>query len=137
MPTPDLQTAVYGLQFRTKLMVVCIGIALLLIVLNMVRRGHVREQYALLWILACVVLILSAVFSNLLDRFSHLVGIFYPPAFLFLLAILLLVVLQVHFSVVVSSLREQNKTLVQELGILEHEVRALREALRPPAGPRS
>ena len=34
--------------------------------------------------------------------------------------------LQFHFSTVISNLREQNKTLTQDLGILQHEVRTLR-----------
>jgi hypothetical protein len=38
-------------------------------------------------------------------------------------------VLQFHFSTVISTLREQNKNLTQDLGILEAEVKELRRAL--------
>lgn len=117
----------YGLQPRIQILIIAASLTLLLIVLNMVRRRHVREQYSLLWIAAAIVLLLSAVFIRAVDRLSFAVGVFYPPAFLLMIAVLLLVVLQIHFSVVISTLREQNKTLTQELGILESEVRALRD----------
>lgn len=126
---------VTGLQARTQVLIVLLSLLLLAVVLSMVRRGRIREQYSLLWIGACLLLALTAIFIRFVDRLSTVVGIFYPPAFLFLIAILLLVVLQVHFSVVISSLREQNKTLAQELGILQSEVASLRVAGKSPDGP--
>ena len=90
------------------------------------RRKHLREQYALLWILTAIVLCLSAVFIGGVEKVSHLVGIYYPPAFLFLVAIVMILVLQFHFSTVISNLREQNKALIQDVGILASELRAMR-----------
>jgi hypothetical protein len=118
-----------GLQLRTQLFVIVVGIAMLLFILNMVRRKQLREQYALLWLFSAVVMTLCAVFIRQVDKLSHLVGIHYPPAFLFLVAILLVLVLQFHFSTVISNLREQNKSLTQNLGILAAEVRELRRVL--------
>jgi hypothetical protein len=115
-----------GIQLRTQVFVLLVGLAMLLFVLNMVRRKRLREQYALLWILSAMLLALAAVFIQSVERLSHLVGIYYPPAFLFLLAILVLFVLAFHFSTVISNLREQNKALTQELGLLASEVRELR-----------
>lgn len=118
-----------GLQLRTQLFVIVVGIAMLLFILNMVRRKQLREQYALLWLFSAVVMTLCAVFIRQVDKLSHFVGIHYPPAFLFLVAILLVLVLQFHFSTVISNLREQNKSLTQNLGILAAEVRELRRML--------
>jgi len=124
-----MQNVIYGLQPRTQILIVLVSLTLLAVVLNMVRRRQLREQYSLLWIAACVVLLLSAVLIRYLDALSRIVGIFYPPAFLFLVAILLIVVLQVHFSVVISSLKEQSRTLTQHLGLLENDVRGLKRQL--------
>ncbi|MBI1798817.1 MAG: DUF2304 domain-containing protein [Candidatus Eisenbacteria bacterium] len=126
MPSAVMYT---GIQLRTQLFVVAVGIAMLLFILNLVRRKQLREQYSLLWILSAVVLVLSAVFIRSVDRLAHVVGIYYPPAFLFLIAILMVLILQFHFSTVISNLREQNKSLTQDLGILSAEVRELRRAL--------
>lgn len=118
-----------GIQVRTQVFVVLLGVAILLLVLNTVRKKHLREEYSLLWLLAAVVLVLSAVFIGGVERLSHLIGIYYPPAFLFLVAILMVLVLQFHFSTVISTLREQNKSLVQDVGILANQVRELERAL--------
>jgi len=124
-----MQIVSYGLQPRTQILIVLVSITLLGVVLHMVRKRHVREQYSLLWIAACVVLLLAAVFIRAVDSLARAVGIFYPPAFLFLVAILLLVVLQVHFSVVISSLKEQSRSLTQDLGLLQNELHRLRREL--------
>ena len=117
-----------GLQLRAQLFIVALGLVVLLFILNQVRRKHIREEYSLLWILSALVLLLSATFIKSVERISHLVGIYYPPAFLFLIAILMVMVLQFHFSTVISTLREQNKNLTQDLGILAAEVRELRRS---------
>jgi hypothetical protein len=115
-----------GIQLRTQLFVIGLGVLMLLFILNMVRRKQLREQYSLLWILTAAVLVLSAVFIDGVDRVAHAIGIYYPPAFLFLIAMLLVLTLQFHFSTVISNLREQNKQLTQDLGILAAEVDAMR-----------
>ena len=125
-----------GLATRTQVFVVLAGVAILLFVLYLVRNKHLREQYALLWILAALVLIFSAVFSEWLEKLSHAVGIDYPPAFLFLVAIVMMLVLQIHFSTVISSLREQNRALIPDLGILSAQVRDLRAQIKGGATPR-
>ena len=117
---------VEGIQFRTRVFVLLAGVAILLFILNLVRKKQLREQYALLWILTAIVLCLSAVFIGGVEKVSHLVGIYYPPAFLFLVAIVMILVLQFHFSTVISNLREQNKALIQDVGILASELRAMR-----------
>lgn len=117
-----------GIQFRTQVFVVLLGITLFLLVLNTVRIKRLREQYSLLWLVAALVLVLSAIFIGSIERLSHLIGIYYPPAFLFLVAILMVLMLQFHFSTVISTLREQNKVLTQDLGILKDQVRELERA---------
>ena len=124
LPTPS--TLPIGIQPRTRVFVVLVGLAILFVILDRVRRKQLREQYALLWILTAIVLCLSAVFIGGVEKLSHLVGIYYPPAFLFLVAIAMILVLQFHFSTVISNLREQNKALIQDVGILASELRDLR-----------
>jgi hypothetical protein len=127
----QIQPFYTGIQPGTRLFVLVIGIAMLLFVLNQVRRKRLREQYSLLWIFSAAVLVLAAVFIGQVDRLAHAIGIYYPPAALFLVAILVIFALQFHFSTEISSLREQNKTLTQDLGLLESELRELRRSRGP------
>ena len=119
-----------GMETRTQILIIVIGLSMLGIVLNMVRRRELREQYSLLWLFSAVVLVLTAVFTRQIDDLAVWLGIHYPPAFLFLVAILLVLLMQFHFSAVISSLREQNRSLTQSHGVLAAEVRRLGRELR-------
>ena len=48
-----------GMETRTQILIIVIGLSMLGIVLNMVRRRELREQYSLLWLFSAVVLVQS------------------------------------------------------------------------------
>jgi hypothetical protein len=94
----------------------------LLAVLELIRRGRLKERYAILWLLAGGVLLLLSSSRGLLDSIARLFGIYYPPSLLFLLAFFFLLLITLHFSVVLSGLSEKNKKLAQELALLRQEM---------------
>jgi hypothetical protein len=96
--------------------------SVLVVVIEMIRRGRLKEKYALLWLFAGAVLLVLSVSRGLLEYVSFLVGIYYPPSFLFLLAFLFLLLITLHFSSVISGLSEKNKQLAQELALLRQEI---------------
>ncbi len=97
--------------------------ALLVIVVELIRRGKLKERYALLWLFAGIVLIIFSTSRYLLELISRALGIFYPPSFLFLLAFFFLLLITLHFSVVISGLSEKNKKLAQELAMLRQDLK--------------
>jgi hypothetical protein len=111
-----------------KLLAIIGSLALLVVVVELIRRGRLKERYSLLWLLSGAVLLLLSASRTTLEYLSHLVGIFYPPSFLFLIAFLFLLLITLHFSVVISGLSEKNKRLAQELAILRQEMQNLLEA---------
>lgn len=112
-------------------LVIVAALGLLLFVFELVRRKHLSERYSLLWLLAAGTLLVLAVWKGLLTSLSHDVGISYPPSALFALAIGLIVVILMYFSLVVSRLADQNKILAQRLGLLQQRVE---EAEHPADG---
>lgn len=98
----------------------------ILLVVQLVRRRRLREDYALLWLAGGVVLLVFSLKKDLLDQLAAFVGIAYAPSLLLLGAILLGFLLSMHFSVALSRLAEQNKRLAQELAILRLSVEELR-----------
>jgi len=103
---------------RTHFFALAVSVILVLFALELIRRRRLQERYALLWLLVAVSSGVLALSPKAIDGLARLAGIYYPPAALFLLAILFLIVVMVHFSVVISSLSEQNKKLAQEIAIL-------------------
>lgn len=104
---------------------IVVTLALLLFVFELVRRKHLSERYAILWLLAAMTLFVLAAWKGLLTSLSHDVGISYPPSALFAVAIGLIVILLMYFSLVVSRLTDQNKILAQRLALLQQRVEEL------------
>ncbi len=98
-------------------LVIAAALGLLLFVFELVRRKHLSERYSLLWLLAAGTLFVLAVWKGLLTSLSHDVGISYPPSALFAVAIGLIVVILMYFSLVVSRLSDQSKFLAQRLAL--------------------
>jgi hypothetical protein len=97
--------------------------SLLVVVVELIRRGRLKEKYSLLWMLAGIVLLVLSSSRVLLELIAQALGIFYPPSFLFLLAFFFLLLITLHFSVVISGLYERNKHLAQEIALLRQELR--------------
>jgi hypothetical protein len=118
---------------------VAIGVtfALLVIVFELVRRKRLSERYAILWLLAALVLFVLAVWKGLLTSLSHDVGISYPPSALFAVAIGLIAIILLHFSVAVSRLSDQNKILAQRLGLLQQRIEEAENGVATDAGEQS
>ncbi len=100
---------------------------------ELVRRKRLSERYAILWLLAGVTLFVLAAWKGLLTSLSHDVGIDYPPSALFAVAIGLIAMLLMYFSLVVSRLSDQNKILAQRLALLQQRIERA-EQLSAPDG---
>jgi hypothetical protein len=96
--------------------------SIVVLVIELIRRGRLKEKYALLWLFAGGVLLVFSLSRDLLEYSAQLFGVFYPPSFLFLLAFFFLLLITLHFSVVLSGLSEKNKYLAQELALLRQEM---------------
>jgi hypothetical protein len=94
----------------------------LIVIVELIRRGRLKEKYSLLWLFAGTILLIFSSSRYLLEYVSALVGIYYPPSFLFLLAFLFLLLITLHFSSVISGLSEKNKKMAQELALLRQEM---------------
>jgi len=116
------------MTLRQQLFALVASIALLVFIVEMVRRRRLREEYAFLWILTGVAVLVLSAWFGLLEWLTRLIGAVVPVSTLFVFGILFLVVINIYFSIKVSTLTTQVKNLAQRLGILDHYVRELRQA---------
>lgn len=101
----------------------------LILIVELIRRGRLKEKYSLLWLFAGTVLLVFSSSRALLEFAAHVFGVYYPPSFLFLLAFLFLLLITLHFSVVLSGLSDKNKQLAQELALLRQEMEVVAERM--------
>lgn len=97
----------------------------LAVVLELVRRRRLREEYSLLWLMTALVLLFTGSNRALLDWLAQSIGIYYPPSALFLIAIVFVLLLLLHTSTVLTRLTQENKQIAQEVALLKEEVRRL------------
>ena len=98
----------------------------LFVILELVRRRRLREEYSLLWLGTAIVMLVVGVWRDLLHGLATTVGIAYPPNLLFLLAALFLLFIQLYFSTVITKLTQENKEIAQQVALLRHEIESLR-----------
>jgi hypothetical protein len=96
------------------------SVVLLLVVFELVRSRRLRERYALLWLATGVVLIALSVWRGGLNTIARWLGVRgYPPAVLFAVGLLFVILVLLHYSTVLSRLSDQNTILAQRLALLE------------------
>ena len=101
------------------------SILLILVVLELIRSRRLRERYALLWLVTGVVLLVLSAWRGGLNTIAGWVGVTgYPPAVLFAVATLFILVVLLHYSTVISRLSDQNSILAQRVALLEERTRA-------------
>jgi hypothetical protein len=107
--------------------VIAIAVLVFAIVVELVRRRRLMERYALLWLFAAVALVVLAIWRGLLTSLAGDLGIYTPANALFAAGFVFVIVLLLHFSLVISRLSEQNKTLAQRLALLDERTERLTE----------
>jgi hypothetical protein len=108
------------------------SVVLLGVVVELIRSRKLRERYALLWLATAGVILFFAVWRSGLHNLSKALGIAYPPNALFVLAILFVLVLLLHFSTVISKLSDRSTLLTQRLALLEERLRELEDTPSSP-----
>lgn len=105
---------------RVTLVSICASATLFLYILEMVRRRKLREEYSILWLFGSAIILVLSVKQEWLILLSNAVGVVYPPSFLFLVGILFILLILIHFSIAISKLHQMNKKMAQEIALLKN-----------------
>lgn len=117
---------------RVQGVAIVISIALLLMVLELVRRRKLIEEHSLLWIAGSLVLLALSVWRGFLDSAAALLGIYYPPSLVLMGLVLLIFVALLALSVILSGQQRRIESLTEESAVLAAEIRDLRSTSSEP-----
>jgi hypothetical protein len=104
-----------------------VGLFLFILIIELVRRRKMREEYSFLWLLSGVLICIASVSYEVIAWITKLVGAVYGPSMLFFFGLLFLAVISIFYSVKLSQLSDQVKNLAQMISILESEKKHNRE----------
>ena len=120
------------MPIRVKMVALLISIPMLLLIIDLVRRRKLREEYSWLWLLTGSVILLLMMWFGLLKGITHLIGAVKPSSTIFFFAFSFLFFISLHFSTVISKLTDRNKELAQKYALLELELKDLKERYASP-----
>ena len=105
---------------RTSIAATAVSLLLLLVVFELIRSRRLRERYALLWLATGLILVALSAWRGGLNTIARWFGVStYPPAVLFAVGLLFVILVLLHYSTVISRLSDQNVVLAQRLALLE------------------
>ncbi len=109
-----------GTPLKVSIAATVASLALVLVVFELIRSRRLQERYALLWLLTGIVLVVLSAWRGGLNTIAAWLGVRgYPPAVLFAVGLLFVILVLLHYSTVISRLSDQNLTLAQRVALLE------------------
>ena len=113
------------------------SVTTLVLLFELLRRKHLREKYAILWIVVALFTLVVAVFPQTLYWLSSLIGVAVPANLLFFMASMLLLGISVHHSYELGRLEDRTRTLAEEVALLRLQVEEASSDSAPDGGGRS
>ena len=108
--------------FQQKIFAIIASVLIMLLVVELVRRRRLREEYSWLWLLTGGVIILLVIWYDLLVFITHMIGAVAPTTTLFIFGLLFLMLISLHYSIQISKLSHQVKEIAQQLALLKGRI---------------
>ena len=90
---------------------------------DLLRRGVLKEKYAVLWLLFAGTALFFAIFPSALVKISAFLGVAEPVNLLFFVTIVLLVLVSVQLSYELSRHEARIRRLAEEIALLEQRTK--------------
>lgn len=107
-----------------------------MVIVHLIRRHRLREEYALVWLMAGAAILVLSVFGGLVRLLASLVDVSYPPTLVLVVGLLFALVIILSQSVTISSHANRVRDLAQTVALLERRLRQVEQAGaagKPPA----
>jgi hypothetical protein len=110
------------MPIRQKIFALSVCVAVFLVIIELVRRRRLKEEYSALWIFASIVMFALVIKYDWLVALTAFIGAGLPTSTLFIGALTFLMLVAVQFSVKISDLSEKVKNLAQDNALLRTEL---------------
>ena len=113
------------MSVKIQIFSIIISVVLFIFVFDLVRRKRLAEEYSIFWLLATMTIVLISIWKEFLFWISEILGVANAVSLLVLFLAIFFVIYSLHLSVQVTTLREQNRELIQWIGILREQVHTI------------
>lgn len=114
-------------SFSMRIQIISIVVSLILLIYSarLIIRGKLRAEYAIFWVALTLLLVLFSFWRDGLQFFSDLLGVYEAPNLVFMVAIGGVFLYLLHFSIVISKLKDDNRKLSRDLALLRERLEKL------------
>ena len=109
------------MSLTLQITLILMSILLFLILIRNVKKGKLRSDYAIGWIICSILLVIVSIFPQIAYFGAKILGVISTANIVFAFMILMLIILVYVLFSKVSMLEEKQKNLIQELAILKKE----------------
>lgn len=107
-----------NLEITTSLL----GVGLAAIILLLLRRDHLYLLHGVFWIAIAVLAAILGIWPGLIDKMAGMLGINYPPAFMFLINLIVLFLKILHTDITNTKIEKNIKRLNQRIAMLDQSL---------------
>lgn len=97
-------------------------------VFSLLRRGVLREKYAVLWLIFSATTLFFAIFPGALVWISGTIGVAQPVNLLFFATVTLLILVAIQLSYELSRHEARIRRLAEEVALAQRQIQELRDA---------
>lgn len=108
-----------------RLVAILVSLILLLVTIQLIRKHKLREEYALLWLLATVAILILSIFGNIVGSLAKFFNIAYSPTLPLVAGLIFALAVLLSLSVALSNQANQNRDLAQEMALMDFRLREL------------
>lgn len=110
------------MPIRQQIMSFLVSFCIIVVIIELVRRRKLREEYSLLWIITGATLMVLGLWHGLLVYITRFIGAVVPTSTLFFLGLIFLILINLHASVKISKLKMEIKMLTQHFAMFEKDM---------------
>ena len=112
------------MSFRARLISILVGIIALGIVSFLVRRRKLYNIYAITWFIISLIFIAMGLLPHSVESLASLLGIYFTPAAILVVAIGGIMAIVLHLSMIVTEQHKQIRQLEKELSLIRKQGKA-------------
>ena len=113
------------MPIQQQIFALLVSVLVFVIVVDMVRKRRLREEYSVLWLATSVVMFVLVLRYKWLVALTAFIGAGLATTTLFIFALIFLMLLSVQFCIKISQLTDQVKNLSQENALMKREIESL------------
>ncbi len=112
-----------------QLLMIVASLTLIGFIVHLIRMQRLYERYAIIWLMVALGMLFFSVFRFEINRIAKWLGVYYAPSLILVFAVLALILIGLHFSLVLTRVKRDQLRLVQEMALLAGKIENMHKVL--------